>query len=63
MVHRRFPRSNPAASLGEWQGFSTYISRYLGSDLTVAVLANLADAKVSRIVEGIAQRVDSSLKE
>ena len=27
---------------GSWQGFKSYISRYLGEDLTIIVLANLA---------------------
>lgn len=39
---------------GSWQGFKTYISRYLGEDLTVIVLANLADADPARFVDGIA---------
>ncbi len=39
---------------GRWQGFSTYISRYLDDDLTIVVLCNLAGADVSRFVDGIA---------
>jgi CubicO group peptidase (beta-lactamase class C family) len=39
---------------GSWQGFKSYISRYLGEDLTVIVLANLADADPARFVDGIA---------
>jgi len=39
---------------GHWQGFSTYISRYLNDDLTVAVLCNLATANASSFVDGIA---------
>lgn len=39
---------------GAWQGFQTYIARYLGDDLTIVVFANLAGANTSRIVEGIA---------
>ena len=39
---------------GAWQGFKSYISRYLGEDLTVIVLANLADADPARFVDGIA---------
>ena len=39
---------------GQWQGFSTYISRYLEDDLTVAVLCNLASAEASSFVDGIA---------
>jgi CubicO group peptidase (beta-lactamase class C family) len=39
---------------GSWQGFKSYISRYLGEDLTIIVLANLADADPARFVDGIA---------
>jgi CubicO group peptidase (beta-lactamase class C family) len=39
---------------GAWQGFKTYISRYLGEELTIIVLANAADASPSRFVDGIA---------
>jgi CubicO group peptidase (beta-lactamase class C family) len=39
---------------GSWQGFETYISRYLGEDLTIIVLANLAEADPGRFVDGIA---------
>ena len=39
---------------GAWQGFKSYISRYLGEDLTIIVLANLADADPARFVDGIA---------
>jgi CubicO group peptidase (beta-lactamase class C family) len=39
---------------GSWQGFRTYISRYLAADLTIIVLANLADASPERFVDGIA---------
>lgn len=43
---------------GSWQGFKTYISRYLADDLTIIVLANLADANQERFVDGIAAIVD-----
>ena len=39
---------------GSWQGFKSYISRYLGEDLTIIVLANLAEADPGRFVDGIA---------
>src|SRR5262249_43637202 len=39
---------------GSWQGFKTYISRYLGEGLTVLVLANSAAADPRRFAEGIA---------
>ena len=39
---------------GSWQGFKTYISRYLGEDLTIIVLANLAESDPGRFVDGIA---------
>lgn len=38
---------------GSWQGFKTYISRYLAADLTVIVLANLEQAHPSRFVDGV----------
>ena len=39
---------------GSWQGFQTYIARYLGDDLTIVALANLAQAQPSRIVNRLA---------
>ena len=39
---------------GAWQGFTSVISRYLADDLTIVVLANLADANPERFVDGIA---------
>ena len=39
---------------GAWQGFQTYIARYLGDDLTIIAFANLAGANTGRFVEGIA---------
>jgi CubicO group peptidase (beta-lactamase class C family) len=39
---------------GSWQGFKTYISRYLGDELTIIVLANLAESDPERFVDGIA---------
>ncbi|MEP7346629.1 MAG: serine hydrolase domain-containing protein [Gemmatimonadaceae bacterium] len=40
---------------GSWQGFKSYISRYMGEDLTIIVLANLAEADPGRFVDGIAR--------
>ena len=39
---------------GAWQGFKSQISRYLSDDLTIIVLANLADADPARFVDEIA---------
>jgi hypothetical protein len=39
---------------GSWQGFKTQLSRYIGDDLTIIVLANLAQANPARFSEGIA---------
>lgn len=46
---------------GGWQGFSTHIARYLGSDLTIVVLANLAEGDAETILDGIAGIVDPGL--
>jgi CubicO group peptidase (beta-lactamase class C family) len=46
---------------GSWQGFRTSIARYLGSDVTVIALANLAEAEPGAIAEKVAGRVDSRL--
>ena len=40
--------------IGAWQGFKSYIASYLGDDLTIVVLANLADAAPVRFAEQIA---------
>ncbi|MGQ0736222.1 MAG: serine hydrolase [Acidobacteriota bacterium] len=39
---------------GSWQGFKSYIARYTGDDITVIVLANLAQANPERIAKAIA---------
>lgn len=39
---------------GSWQGFKTYIARYLGDDLTIIALANLAQANPKRVVDRLA---------
>jgi len=46
---------------GAWQGFKTQLSRFLGDDLSIIVLANLADADPSRVVDGIAALVNPAL--
>lgn len=46
---------------GTWQGFRTYISRYLADDLSIIVLCNLADAEPRRFVDGIATLIDPQL--
>jgi CubicO group peptidase (beta-lactamase class C family) len=46
---------------GAWQGFKTEIARYLGSDLTLIVLCNLAQAEPARFTDGIAALVDPAL--
>jgi hypothetical protein len=40
---------------GAWQGFKSDISRYVNDELTVAVLANLAEADPSKISKGVAE--------
>jgi CubicO group peptidase (beta-lactamase class C family) len=46
---------------GSWQGFKTQLTRYLGNDLTIVVLANLAEAEPDRFVRGIAAIFDPKL--
>jgi N-acyl-D-amino-acid deacylase len=46
---------------GSWQGFKTQLSRFLGDDLSIVVLANLAQADPSRFVDGIAAIVNPAL--
>lgn len=46
---------------GSWQGFKTQFSRFLGDDLSIVVLANLAQANPARIADGIAALVDPGL--
>jgi CubicO group peptidase (beta-lactamase class C family) len=46
---------------GAWQGFQTYISRYLGDDLTIVALANLSGSQPVAIVDGIAAIFDPAL--
>ena len=46
---------------GAWQGFETHIARFLGDDLTIIVLANLADAEPGIIVDAIAATFNPAL--
>ncbi len=46
---------------GSWQGFKTQLSRFIGDDLDVIVLANLAQADPGRIADGIAATLYPSL--
>jgi CubicO group peptidase (beta-lactamase class C family) len=46
---------------GGWQGFSTCMSRYLADDLTIIVLANLAEGIPAHIIDGIARLIDPEL--
>jgi hypothetical protein len=46
---------------GSWQGFKTQFSRFTGDDLSIVVLANLAEARPSRIADGIAAIVNPAL--
>jgi CubicO group peptidase (beta-lactamase class C family) len=39
---------------GTWQGFRTYIARYLDDGVTVVVLTNLGDSNPAEIAHGIA---------
>ena len=47
---------------GSWQGFKSFIGRYLGDDFTVIVFANLAQANPELIGRGVAAVIDPSLK-
>ncbi|MBV9621105.1 MAG: beta-lactamase family protein [Gammaproteobacteria bacterium] len=46
---------------GSWQGFRTHIARYGPDELTVVVLANLAEARPARFVDAIVAVLDPSL--
>jgi CubicO group peptidase (beta-lactamase class C family) len=46
---------------GSWQGFNTYISRYLGDDLTVIVLSNQGNSSAKNFVDGIVKVIDPEL--
>ena len=46
---------------GAWQGFTTPYSRFVGADLSIIVLTNLAGANPARFADGIAGIVDMQL--
>ena len=46
---------------GAWQGFQTQFSRFLGDDLSIVVLANLAQARPERFTDALAGAVDPTL--
>jgi CubicO group peptidase (beta-lactamase class C family) len=46
---------------GAWQGFKTHLARFPQDELSIIVLANLAEADPSRFVDGIAAIVDPKL--
>lgn len=46
---------------GAWQGFKSYIARYIDDRLTVVVLANLAQANPGRIAHRVAELYDNQL--
>ena len=46
---------------GSWQGFKTQFSRFLGNDLSIIVLANVAQANPARIADRIAEIIDPRL--
>ncbi|MGE0816844.1 MAG: serine hydrolase [Vicinamibacterales bacterium] len=48
---------------GSWQGFQTQYSRFLGDDLSVVVLANLAQADPGHIADLIAGALNPALAE
>ena len=47
---------------GAWQGFKSFISRYVDDKLTVVVFANLAQANDGRIARGVAEIYNAELK-
>jgi CubicO group peptidase (beta-lactamase class C family) len=46
---------------GSWQGFQTHIARYPDDDLTIIVLANLAQASPERISNAVAAALDPTI--
>jgi CubicO group peptidase (beta-lactamase class C family) len=50
------------AHSGSWQGFKSYIVRYYDDGITVVIFANLAEADVTRIAQGVAALWDPALK-
>ena len=46
---------------GSWQGFKAQFSRFIGEDLSIVVLANLAEADPERFADGIAEIINPKL--
>ena len=46
---------------GSWQGFKTQLSRFIGEDVSIIVLANLAEANPAKFVDGIAEIMSPKL--
>jgi CubicO group peptidase (beta-lactamase class C family) len=46
---------------GSWQGFRSYIARYLGAGVTIILFANLAETDTWKIVDGIATIIEPAL--
>ena len=46
---------------GAWQGFKAMIARFMGADLTVIVLANVAQADPGAIVDAVAELCEPAL--
>lgn len=46
---------------GAWQGFKTYIARYMGDDLTIILLTNLGNVEPDVFTDAIAGAIDSRL--
>lgn len=46
---------------GGWQGFRTQLSRFVNDDLSIVVLANLAQADPARFADGIAAIINPAL--
>jgi CubicO group peptidase (beta-lactamase class C family) len=46
---------------GSWQGFQTHIARFPDEDLTIIVLANLAQSSPERISNAVAAAIDPTL--
>jgi CubicO group peptidase (beta-lactamase class C family) len=55
------PHGRVAWHDGEWQGFSTYIARYLDNGLSMMLLSNLCDAPVSELSDAIASALCEGL--
>ena len=46
---------------GAWQGFKSYIARYMGDDLTIIALGNLAQFDPGGFVDGVAKILNPTL--